>query len=108
MKLSGKLGIDKFLPSAYFDNAVDIVPLRFVWSQPDSEKFRNYLSRFINVRSFWFLKPIVASSIAIEKFGYIKKTCPVSEILGSNIINFPCNISLKEFKVIKKKLLAMN
>jgi dTDP-4-amino-4,6-dideoxygalactose transaminase len=81
------------LPKAYLNRRLDIVPLRFAWSQPDGALVRERLSRFMNVDWTWFLCPIIATAEPLESFGYNRGSCPVSEKIGGGMVNLPCNVS---------------
>jgi len=81
------------IPKAYLDRRLEIVPLRFAWSQPDGASVRHTLSRFVLVSWTWFLQPISATSEPLDKFGYQKGTCPISERIGPGMVNLPCNLS---------------
>ena len=88
--------INKFLPSAYFDSSLDVIPLRIVWSQNHGEGARRRLSSFIDVSWTWFLKPVVATREPLQHFKYIKSSCPVSEGVGVNMVNLPLSISAND------------
>lgn len=87
-----------YLPKAYLNRRLDIVPLRFVWSQPDGASARDRLSPFVHVDRTWFLQPIVATSEPLEGFGYQKGSCPISEQMGRGMVNLPCNLSRSDSK----------
>jgi len=106
LDLSALVGLTKFLPPPYFDSNLEIVPLRFVYTHPDADVIRRRMSKFIDISGFWFDKPIVACSDSC-KLGYIYGSCPVSENVGKEIINWPCVFSksdneqlLKNFEMI--------
>ena len=83
-----------YLPKAYINRRLDIVPLRFAWSQPNGALVRDKrLSLFVHVAWTWFLQPIVATSEPLESFGYQRGECPVSEQIGRGMVNLPCNLS---------------
>jgi dTDP-4-amino-4,6-dideoxygalactose transaminase len=92
------------LPSAYFDDKYDIVPLRLVWSDPHSEYYKKNISKFINVSWFWFKKPIIGSKEDLVKLNYTSGMCKISEAIGINIINVPCNIDNIYFEYLLQKL----
>jgi dTDP-4-amino-4,6-dideoxygalactose transaminase len=85
-----------YLPKAYRNKQLDIVPLRFAWSQPDGAAARERLSRFVQVSWTLFLQPIVATSEPLESFGYHKGACPVSEKTGLGMVNLPTNLSRRD------------
>lgn len=81
------------IPRCYFDKRLDIVPLRFAWTQPDGALIREKFAGFVHVAWTWFLQPIIATSEPLEHFGYHKGVCPISERVGSGMVNLPCNLS---------------
>jgi hypothetical protein len=89
LNLSNSLGVVDFLPPSYFDKDLEIVPLRFVYTHRDSNVIRKKMSKFVDVSWFWFDKPIIACNDPAE-LGYIYGSCPISEKIGQNIINWPC------------------
>lgn len=94
--------IQPYLPKAYFNRQLDIVPLRFAWSQSDGALVRDKLSLFVDVASTWFLQPIIATSEPLESFEYKKGSCPVSEKIGMGMVNLPCNLSHGDSKHLIK------
>ena len=78
------------LPAAYNNKALEIVPLRFAWSDPAGILVRHKFQSLIHVPSTWFMAPIIATKEPLESLGYQPSTCPVSERLGINMINIPC------------------
>jgi len=89
LSLSEIVGINNFLPKAYYDKNREIIPLRFVFTHPKGEKVKIKMSRNIDVRQFWFDKPIVACKEPSE-LGYIYGSCQNSEKTSRKIINWPC------------------
>jgi len=89
LKLSNDYDIQRFLPKSYFDLNLDIVPLRFVYTHPSFIRLRKEMSTFLNIQWFWFTKPIVACEEPSE-LGYKYGSCPISEKVGNEIINWPC------------------
>ena len=85
--------VQRHLPVAYFDRQREIVPLRFVWTQPDGSSIRARFDGFLDVGSTWFLQPIIATRDPIGRFGYHKGQCPISERVGPGMVNLPCNLS---------------
>lgn len=78
------------LPKAYRNHNLDIVPLRFVFQHPDSRELIKKMSSFIDVTGIWFRQPIVCAPDGPQSLGYKFGSCPVSERVGLNIINWPC------------------
>lgn len=91
-------GMRPYIPKSYLNKRLEIVPLRFAWSQSDGASARDRLSRFVHVAWTWFLQPIVATSEPMESFGYKKGTCPISERIGPGMVNLPCNLSRDDSK----------
>lgn len=81
---------DRYLPEAYLDPDMDIVPLRFVFQYPDARRLMKRTSRFIDVEKTWFREPVICCPEGPESLGYYYGSCPVSEKVGKHIINWPC------------------
>ena len=94
----------KNIPFAYSDERIDIVPLRFAWHQHDGTSFRNSIEQFIHVPWTWFMQPIIATSTPLERFQYRYGSCPISEKIGPNMVNIPCNVLPDEAKKIVQLL----
>lgn len=86
-----KSNCNQFLPLAYFDTSLQIVPLRFVLSHPESDDLRKKMASNVDVEGFWFLKPIVACERSSD-LGYVDGSCVIAEKAGKEIINFPCTL----------------
>ena len=89
IEYSNNLGISDFIPSSYFDNKRTIVPLRFVYTYPKAPLIKKNISKYIDTNWFWFQKPIIVCKDPMD-FGYVYNSCPVSERVGREIINWPC------------------
>lgn len=85
-----------YLPSAYKNPTLEIIPLRFVWSEPQGSNIRNAIQKFIHVAWTWFMVPIIATKEPLENLGYFSQNCPVSERIGQNMINIPCIFEQKD------------
>jgi len=92
------------VPKAYTNEHFKIIPLRFAWSQPDGANVRNMISDFVHTPWTWFMQPIIATNEPLESFGYHSGTCPISERIGPDMINVPCNIDYNKFTLILKLL----
>jgi perosamine synthetase len=79
------------LPSSYFDGRASIVPLRFVFQAPSNHKLRIRMRRYFDTNGMWFRQPIIATSADLSELGYTEGSCPLSEMIGKSILNFPCN-----------------
>jgi perosamine synthetase len=101
LDLSDKIGLTEFLPLPYFDSKLEIVPLRFVYTHPDADILRQKLSKFMDIRGFWFDKPIICCSDP-QDLGYVYGSCPVSENVGNKIINWPCVFNKSDNKKMLK------
>lgn len=84
--------IEAYLPAIYFDPNVDIVPLRFVYAYPDSLNHKRRIDRRIDTSNFWFSLPIICCPQGPASLGYVKGSCPQSERIGPDTINWPCII----------------
>lgn len=82
--------LSAYLPRAYFDSQLEIVPLRFVFCHPDAKMMMKRMANFIDVDWFWFKQPIVCAAGSLESLGYKMNSCPLSERTGTSIINWPC------------------
>ena len=87
----------EIFPNCYNNSQIEIVPLRIAWSPPKGDLFRKSISHYIQTSRIWFLKPIVPTTIPLEKFHYKKGSCPLSEKFGLNMVNLPCNLNENEF-----------
>ena len=83
---------EAWLPGAYKNVRLDIVPLRFAWSQREGANIRESIRHFIHVSWTWFMQPIIAIREPLESLGYRSGSCPVSEQIGPGMVNLPCNI----------------
>ena len=86
------------LPKAYKNKQLEIIPLRLAWFQPDGLIFRESIAKFVDITWTWFMRPIIATPLPLESLGYHNGACPVSERIGTNMVNLPCNISREDFK----------
>lgn len=84
----GKSG--SYLPSAYNNKSLEVIPLRFAWSEPDGANVRREFQDFIHISWTWFTSPIIATKEPLENLGYHLGACPVSERSGPNMVNIPC------------------
>jgi dTDP-4-amino-4,6-dideoxygalactose transaminase len=95
---------DFCLPKAYTDRALQIIPLRLAWSEPKGANVRKAIQHFVHVPWTWFMQPIIATNEPLENLGYYPGSCPVSERIGPNMINIPCNIAKKDAAILIKLL----
>ena len=93
----------KYIPKSYYSESRYIVPLRFVWSQPDGDIERKKLSKLIHVEWTWFLKPIISTNSPLEEFYYNRGDSPISENIGKGMVNIPCNLSTDDTKILIEK-----
>lgn len=80
------------IPQVYSDSSRNIVPLRFAFLCSNSGSLLQRLSRYIDVNWIWFRQPVTCATEGMDSLHYIKTSCPVSEKVGSEIFNFPCNL----------------
>ena len=85
-----------YLPAAYKNKELEIVPLRLAWSEPRGAHIRKSIEQFIHVPWTWFMAPIIATHVPLENLGYIIGTCPISEGIGPNMVNIPCIFDKKD------------
>lgn len=93
----------EYLPKSYYSESTYIVPLRFVWSQPNGDVERKKLSKLIHVEWTWFLKPIISTNKPLKEFYYKIGDSPISEKIGNGMVNLPCNLSIYETKILIEK-----
>lgn len=86
------LGLDKYIPKIYFQDKIEVVPLRFVFEHPESIDLLKKMSRFMDISKIWFRTPIVCCPGGPESLGYHYGECPTAEDIGRKILNWPCNI----------------
>jgi len=96
--------IKAFLPAAYNKSSLEIIPFRFVWSEPNGVKRREELSDFISVDWTWFMEPLISPKGLLEEFKYVTGTCPISEKIGAGMVNIPCHLLSKDHQLLLKKL----
>jgi len=53
---------------------------------------RDRWSAMVDVPWTWFMQPIVGTNAPIESYGYHPGSCPISEQVGPNMVNLPCNV----------------
>jgi len=92
------------LPSAYFDTSRKIIPLRIAWSQAGGSAIRKKMKYFIQVPWIWFTEPIISTTEPLCNMMYNEGDCPISEKIGTNIINLSISISHPGVKFILKKV----
>ncbi|MBN4080839.1 DegT/DnrJ/EryC1/StrS family aminotransferase [Caldithrix abyssi] len=93
--LSELIGLTEFLPLSYFDNNLEIVPLRFVYTHSNAKEIKKRMSKYLDTNWFWFEKPIIVCNNPWD-LGYEFGSCPISEQVGGKIINWPCVFSDSE------------
>lgn len=95
-----KYNLRHLIPSVYFNSNLEIIPLRFVFFIEDNFNLIRHLKKIIDINSFWFTKPIIATNEPLKNFNYVEGSCINSEFLSKNIINLPCAISIDDAKYI--------
>ena len=85
-------GSSAYLPKAYRDKRLRIVPLRLAWWQPNGDAVRHSLAYAVKVGWTLFMRPIIATSEPLRALGYRDGACPLSEKIGPFMLNLPCNI----------------
>mgnify|MGYP001158390554 CR=1 FL=1 len=90
------------LPNCYFDNRLKIVPLRLIFFIDISKNNAKKYSKFLDVKSIWFKKPIIGTNEPLINFYYKYGSCQKAEELGRSIINLPCCTNENDFiKMLK-------
>jgi dTDP-4-amino-4,6-dideoxygalactose transaminase len=90
LRIANSLGLDEYLPKAYTDSKLEIVPLRFVFEHPNVERLKAKMERYVDVGWTWFRTPVICCPDGPESLGYVSGSCEVGETAGKNIINWPC------------------
>lgn len=104
-----KTNIQKYLPKAYNNSSLNIIPFRIAWSEPKGQERRDNFSSFIRVDWTWFMAPIISTKDSIEELGYIYGSCPNSEKITRGMVNLPTNLLLKEkYGLLTKLNLLLN
>lgn len=80
------------LPSAYHDARREIIPLRVAYTHPDAPRITNRMRESVDLDWIWFREPVSFATGGPAAFGYQPGECPASERVGSQIINWPCDI----------------
>lgn len=92
LEASEKREFRQFLPKAYFDKSLEIVPLRLAFEHPKAEKLLNFLTYYEDVSWMWFREPAIGCSDGAESLGYEWGSCPNAEKAMERIVNLPCNL----------------
>lgn len=90
LRIANQFGWDEYLPKAYADPRLEIIPLRFVFEHPKSDMLMKKMARYIDDGWIWFRQPIICCPDGPESLGYVPGSCKVGETAGKNIINWPC------------------
>lgn len=90
LRIANQSGLDEYLPKAYTDQKLEIVPLRFVFEHPQAETLTKKMGRYVDVGWTWFRTPIICCPDGPESLGYSPGSCKRGETAGKNIINWPC------------------
>jgi len=85
-----------YLPAAYRNTALHIVPLRLAWSEPGGGNIRTSIRHFINISWTWFMEPIIGAKGPLKNLGYCTGECPISERIGPDMVNLPCNFDKQD------------
>lgn len=93
------------IPIVYSNPKYEIIPLRFILCNSNSEYLKDKLKSYLDIKGIWFQKPIISTKLPMSDFGY-KNDCQILEDIGKNIINIPLDIDrTKLLKLIEKILL---
>ena len=87
-----QMGLGEYIPRAYSDSNIDIIPLRFAFAHPDAHRIRMEMSKYIDVSWTWFCQPIICCPKGPGDLGYVSGSCQVGEKACNSIVNWPCSI----------------
>jgi len=90
LKIAWRSGLSEYLPKAYADPKLEIVPLRFVFKHPESKILLSKMDKYIDVGWTWFQSPVICCPDGPESLGYVFGSCIRGETVSENIINWPC------------------
>jgi perosamine synthetase len=85
-----------YLPAAYRNTALNIVPLRLAWSEPGGGNIRCSIANIISISWTWFMEPVIGAKQPLRGLGYSIGECPISERTGPNMVNLPCNFDRRD------------
>jgi len=112
LSVARKSRLAQYLPQAYNDPKLEIVPLRFVFEYPQAKMLLKKMDRYIDIGWTWFREPIIGCPEGPESLGYVSGSCKTAEIAGKNIINWPCvlpeNWGAKVLEVFEKLAREIN
>jgi len=94
------------IPDCYKLKDYEIVPLRFVFLV-NNDQITHKISKFIDSSWYWFKSPIISTSDNLKEFDYKLGSCPNSERISLNIVNFPVVFNEKENKIIYNKIKSL-
>ncbi|MDD5392923.1 MAG: DegT/DnrJ/EryC1/StrS family aminotransferase [Thiothrix sp.] len=94
-----------YLPAAYKNKKLEIIPLRFAWSEPKGAEIRLRIKSFIHVSWTLFMTPIIATKSPLQNLGYEKGSCPISESIGPRMVNIPCIFNTRDSDILISKLI---
>ena len=81
------------VPPVYRDPRRRIIPLRYVFVSERAEALNDVLGQFFDINWTWFRQPVVCATEGPQSLGYVSGSCPLSEKVGHQIVNVPCNIT---------------
>ena len=85
-----------YLPAAYRNTTLHIVPLRLAWSEPGGGNIRSSIRNFISISWTWFMEPVIGAKQPLRSLGYSIGKCPISERIGPDMVNLPCNFDRRD------------
>ncbi|MFH2011553.1 MAG: DegT/DnrJ/EryC1/StrS family aminotransferase [Pseudomonadota bacterium] len=92
LEIAQNSSIKNYIPKIYFDSSVDICPLRFAYCHPHASNHLKKMFRYIETDGTWFKTPVICCANGLQDIGYTSGDCKISEHVGHNIVNWPCNI----------------
>ena len=78
--------------------------LRIVFHCDQFSQIKNKLSKFIDVKAFWFNSPIISTAFQLEDFGYFPGASRKSEYIAARIINIPILDKRKHHLLLMQKI----
>lgn len=86
--------LSNYIPKIYFEENIDIVPLRLILYNREEEcNLKKIFSSLINLDEIWFQTPIISTNLSSYDFGLNEKEFPKSVKLGNQIMNLPLDIN---------------
>ncbi|HEY9070154.1 MAG TPA: DegT/DnrJ/EryC1/StrS family aminotransferase [Candidatus Ozemobacteraceae bacterium] len=95
-----------FVPEAYSNPRLEIVPLRILSLVPREDPLRKRLGSLVDTDAFLFTEPIMPHSSTLQELGYSPGSCLQSEQACHTIVNLPAVLA-EESKTFYLERLSM-